>query len=99
MGSAAAANEDSPLVNRAFSAYSPGSVFKLVTAAEELEEDSYGYDFTCTGSINAGGLMFHCINSTAHGRVNLSTALQKSCNYFVAAARALGPSGSFGNGL
>ena len=87
----AAANEDSPLVNRAFSAYSPGSVFKLVTAAEELEEDSYGYDFTCTGSINAGGLMFHCINSTAHGRVNLSTALQKSCNcYFVAAARALG---------
>ena len=34
----AANSPDAPLLNRAFSAYAPGSVFKLVSAAEYLEE-------------------------------------------------------------
>ena len=88
----AAGNEDSPLVNRAFFRHSPGSVFKLVTAAEELEEGSYGYDFTCTGSINAGGLMFHCINSTAHGRGEPEHGAAKILQLlFRGGGRALGP--------
>lgn len=87
----AAQQEDSPLVNRAFSAYAPGSVFKLVTAAALLEEGLQDTTFTCVGSLNAGGLQFHCIDNTAHGELDLEGALAKSCNcYFISAARVLG---------
>ncbi len=87
----ASKDPDSPLLNRAFSAYSPGSVFKLVTAAQQIEQHGDTYDFVCTGSINAGGMLFHCFDGDPHGKVNLQTALEKSCNcYFISAARALG---------
>ncbi len=87
----AAEAEGSPLLNRAFCAYAPGSVFKLVTAAAGLEAEALPKSFTCTGAINAGGLLFHCIDGTAHGQVGLRGAIEKSCNcYFISAARALG---------
>ncbi len=83
--------EGSPLLNRAFCAYAPGSVFKVAAAAALLEAGSAPQAFTCTGSINAGGLLFHCIDGTAHGQVGLQGAIEKSCNcYFISAARALG---------
>lgn len=89
--SSVSGDENSPLVNRAFSAYAPGSVFKLVTAAALLEEGLGDTTFTCVGSLNAGGLQFHCIDNTAHGELDLEGALQKSCNcYFINAARVLG---------
>lgn len=89
--SEAAASPDSPLVNRAFSAYAPGSVFKLVTAAAALEDGSVLKTFDCTGSINAGGLMFQCYDGQPHGKVGLQEAIEKSCNgYFISVARALG---------
>lgn len=82
---------DSPLLNRAFSAYAPGSVFKLVTAAAALEEGSVLRTFDCTGSINAGGLMFRCYDGQPHGKIGLQEAIEKSCNgYFISTARALG---------
>lgn len=87
----AARDPASPLLNRAFSAYAPGSVFKLVTAAAALEEGSVLRTFDCTGSINAGGLMFHCYDGLPHGRIDLQGAISKSCNgYFISTARALG---------
>ncbi len=87
----AARDPASPLLNRAFSAYAPGSVFKLVTAAAALEEGSVLRTFDCTGSINAGGLMFHCYDGLPHGRIDLQGAIAKSCNgYFISTARALG---------
>lgn len=87
----AAGSKDSPLVNRAFSAFAPGSVFKLVTAAVELENGTALSDFTCTGAVNAGGLLFHCYDGQAHGEAGLPEAIAKSCNgYFISAARALG---------
>lgn len=87
----AAQSQDSPLVNRAFCAYAPGSVFKLVTAAVELESGPLLRDFTCTGALNAGGMLFHCFDGQSHGQVDLAGAIEKSCNcYFISAARAIG---------
>ena len=87
----AAQDPDSPLINRAFAAYAPGSVFKLVTAAVELESGAVLSSFDCTGALNAGGMLFHCYDGVPHGRVGLREAIEKSCNcYFISAARALG---------
>lgn len=87
----AAKEEDSPLINRAFCAYAPGSVFKLAPAAAKLESGGEGQAFTCTGAINAGGMMFHCYNGDPHGEVDLRGALEKSCNcYFIQCVRSLG---------
>ena len=51
------ADEDAPFVNRALSAYAPGSVFKLFVAAAALEE---GVDYRAvnasTGSIEDDGM-------------------------------------------
>ena len=84
--------EDSPLLNRAFSAYSLGSVFKLVPAAEALEEGiSPDQTYHCTGSIEVDGATFHCINGTAHGDVDMNHAIAYSCNcYFIHLAQQIG---------
>lgn len=88
---AAAESGNGALVNRAFCAYAPGSVFKLVSAAVRLENKISDAPYNCTGSVNADGLLFHCINNTAHGTVNLQGALEKSCNcYFINSVRSLG---------
>lgn len=87
----AAGSQEAPLVNRAFSAYAPGSVFKLVTAAVELESGHALDSFDCAGALNAGGLLFNCYDGKPHGEVDLRGAIEKSCNcYFISAARSLG---------
>lgn len=82
---AALDNPASPLLNRAISAYSVGSVFKLVSAATALENGvSPETTFTCTGGIEIGGGVFHCFNGKAHGTLDLQGAIAQSCNtYFV----------------
>lgn len=87
----AAKSKDSSLLNRALCAYAPGSVFKLIPAAVELEAGKGGTTYTCTGTINAGGMLFHCYDGDAHGEMDLRGALENSCNcYFINAARSLG---------
>lgn len=84
-------DENAPLVNRTMQAYTPGSVFKLAVAAEELELDAAGYEYTCLGSVEVEGLSFSCYAGKAHGTVDLEGAVAKSCNcYFISAARAMG---------
>lgn len=78
-------DEDAPLLNRALSAYSVGSVFKLVSAASALE---YGIPpetrYTCTGGIQVSDDIFHCYNGESHGEEDMSRAIAQSCNtYFV----------------
>ncbi len=85
-------DKDSPLVNRAVSAYPVGSVFKIAVAAAALEcgiSENFTYD--CKGSCEVDGVVYKCSNSTAHGRVDMRKALVCSCNgYFIALAKKAG---------
>lgn len=77
--------ENSPLMNKALSAYSAGSVFKSIVAAFALREGiSEKFSCDCEGSIKIGDKQFNCYSSTAHGKQNMAEALQNSCNiYFI----------------
>ncbi len=77
--------ENSPLVNKALASYSAGSVFKSVVAAYALESGvKEGFSVDCKGKITVGDKVFTCYDETAHGRVDMARALQKSCNiYFI----------------
>ena len=64
--------------------YSPGSTFKMATALAGLETGA----ITTTERINDTGIYrkynssWRCWNSSGHGRLNVSQAIQHSCNYF-----------------
>ncbi len=75
------ANEDSPLLNRAtMGMYTPGSIFKLITATAAIEDRETDETFICEGSINIDGYILRDYGGIAHGEVDLSEALAKSCN-------------------
>ena len=82
----------SPLVNRAVSSYPVGSVFKVAVAAAALESGiNENFTFDCDGQIEVDGTVYRCNNSTAHGKVNMRSALIHSCNgYFIALAQKTG---------
>ena len=78
-------NDTKPLENKAISAmYSPGSTFKMATALAGLETGA----ITTTERINDTGIYrkynssWRCWNSSGHGRLNVSQAIQHSCSYF-----------------
>lgn len=80
-------------VNRFLSStYTPGSVFKLVTAAAAIERlDTQHFSFTCTGAYAIGGDHVTC--PSAHGELDFENALAHSCNgAFAALALELGGS-------
>lgn len=81
-----------PFINRALCAYTPGSIFKLIPAAAALENGAdFRKTFSCTGSIEIDGMFFSCYNKTAHGEVNMHTALRQSCNgYFIQLVHSMG---------
>lgn len=84
--------EDSPFINRAFTAYSVGSTWKLVVAASALDmgipkERTYN----CTGSITVDGRTFKCHWEAGHGEIDMEKALEISCNpYFIDLALSVG---------
>lgn len=87
---AAFESEDSPMINRALYSYSVGSVFKLVTAAQAIDEDFSGYMYNCTGSIDIGGQEFRCHKLEGHGMQTMTDAMVNSCNtYFISLSRLL----------
>lgn len=74
-----------PLENKAISAmYSPGSTYKMVTALAGLETST----ITPKTKINDTGVFrkynssWKCWNRHGHGYLNVSQAIEHSCNYF-----------------
>ena len=75
--------EDTAYLNRCLQGlYTPGSVFKIVTLAAALEHDPgvVNQTFTCSGTWEYEGGSIVCAGKTAHGTIDLQTALAKSCN-------------------
>lgn len=83
---------DGVYLNRFFdAAYTPGSIFKLVTSAAALEADAASKDqtYTCTGETIIGGQEIICMGK--HGTLSMTQALAHSCNvYYGELAAALG---------
>jgi penicillin-binding protein 2 len=83
-----------PMQNRALSsAYSPGSVFKIVMATAGLAEGliTPSHTQSCGGAANYYGRRFHCWKKGGHGTLDLEGALAHSCDvYFYALGQRLG---------
>ncbi len=62
------------------SAYTPGSTFKVITAAAAIENipDLDGRTFTCNGSVVINGNQINC--TASHGQIDFKTAFSHSCN-------------------
>jgi penicillin-binding protein 2 len=78
-------DDANPLVNRAVSAFPPGSTFKLVTTLAGLRKGLAGAHFNCGGGVTYGDHFFHCWigeKGGSHGTLGLSDAIKVSCNSF-----------------
>ncbi len=78
-------NEAHPLINRAVSAFPPGSTFKLVTALAGLRKGIGNQKFNCSGGVSYGDHYFKCWigeKGGSHGTIGLSDAIKVSCNAF-----------------
>ncbi len=78
-------DEANPLVNRAVSAFPPGSTFKLVTTLAGLRRGLATKTFNCGGGISYGDHFFHCWigeKGGSHGTLGVSDAIKVSCNSF-----------------
>lgn len=60
--------------------YTPGSTFKIVTAASAAEnkKDINSWEYTCGGETTIDGVKVTCPHS--HGKLNFKTAFSNSCN-------------------
>jgi penicillin-binding protein 2 len=80
-------DERRPLVNKAIQGrYPPGSTFKLATAVTGLEGGIVSLDShmpePCTGGYQYGNRYFHCWDKHGHGDIDLSQAIEKSCDVY-----------------
>ncbi len=82
------------LDNTLSGSFTPGSIFKIVTAAAAMEQypdtwSSLTYD--CQGAIEMAGSDITCLGGHAHGTQDMVAALGNSCNvYFAQLANDLG---------
>ncbi len=75
-------DENAPLINRAFTPFSVGSVFKPCVAAAAIENGLGGFKYTCVGKTHIIDRDFSCHKKDGHGAVDLKNALAFSCNTF-----------------
>jgi penicillin-binding protein 2 len=80
-------NPARPLLDRSVSGiYTPGSTFKLATAAIALElgvlDPAEHMPIPCRGGMRYTGRYFRCAEPSGHGFLNLPQAIQRSCNVY-----------------
>jgi len=75
----------SPLVNKVFTPYCVGSVFKPIIASYSLTYNiNSDFTYNCKGSTTVLDTNYCCNNCNSHAIVNLESALCVSCNtYFI----------------
>ena len=85
--------DDAPFINRATSGYSIGSAFKTLMSAAALEAGfTRDFRYVCSGYVNIGGRFFRCNNYAVHGDINMTRAMEVSCNtYFIDLGMRLDP--------
>lgn len=88
---------DYPLTNRSVQGlYSPGSIFKVVTAIAALEEGvtDRKRKIYCSGSFKLADWVFTCWKETGHGSLSIVDAIAQSCNvHFYTLGNELGIEG------
>ncbi|MEO6053871.1 MAG: penicillin-binding protein 2 [Chthoniobacterales bacterium] len=78
-------DETNPMLNRAISAYAPGSTYKLMVALAGLRKGVGSRSFNCGGGVTYGNTFMKCwiaAKGGNHGVLNLPTAIKLSCNGF-----------------
>jgi len=77
-------NPFSPMLNKATSAFPPGSTFKLVTALAALNEGVITLQtrVNCPGHYDYAGHRFSCYNKYGHGDMDLLSAIFMSCDVY-----------------
>jgi penicillin-binding protein 2 len=87
-------DRDRPMLDRSISGtYPPASTFKTIVALAALEEGVVTPEttFFCPGSLRLPSRVFRCWKRSGHGSVNLTSALQNSCDvYFYQVGMKLG---------
>lgn len=84
-------DENTPLVNRTLGAYAVGSVFKVAVAIAAMESGIDDFYYECQGSCEVDGTVFSCNNKTVHGELDITKALECSCNtFFIELAKITG---------
>lgn len=93
MWKAMQASDHTPLLNKsAQGLYPPGSTFKMMTALAALKGGiTPDQGVNCNGTYRFGRGIWHCHARRGHGRVDMHSALPKSCDvYFYTYGRAVG---------
>jgi len=88
------ANKRAPLTNKSIAGqYAPGSTYKMIVAIAAMEAGlvTPEHQVSCEGYVELGRDRFHCWKKEGHGHINLSEAIQHSCDvYFYDLARRCG---------
>jgi penicillin-binding protein 2 len=82
-----------PMVDKAVSAYPPGSTFKMITALAGLAEGAIAEptEVDCPGHYEYKGRKFNCFKRSGHGPLTLVPAIAQSCDtYFYLLGDLLG---------
>ena len=78
-------NPLSPLTDRSIQGlYAPGSTFKMIVAIAAIKFGIINPDnkVFCEGKLEYGDRFFHCWKTKGHGQMNISSAIQESCDIF-----------------